>query len=362
MSVEIVHRRRGDPDVDPDAVLAHPFQFHVADRLALEGALEQRLRLRLAFGRHENEGSAERLLRGIAEHPLGAAVPDHHAPLAAGADDGDRRRVDHGGERVLGFSHLVGGGASLFLAAFERLCHPIEVFGERSDLVAGVDRAAMAQFPGCENRCVPAELPQRANDTAGQHPGDGEGRQQRAGDEQRGPSQAPHDGREGDVGRQADRHEPWRRVSGCGAGDALDAIRPNHDFADVLGGEVPHDLLGLADVARDPVRPINVARDHDSLLVDDRDHAPGRQLLDPQRVLEMLQDGAGHQDGAQSAGPILDRARDADDQLLALAAADDVADDQALTCQYLSKIFAIIDRRPYRLVRPGPDIGAVGRK
>ena len=133
------------------------------------------------------------------------------------------------------------------------------------------------------------------------------------------------------------------------------------DFADVLGGEVPHDLLGLADVARDPVRPVDAARNHDSFWLTIVTTLPGGSSLT--RSASWKAPGWCRPPGRRAIGrPILDRTRDADDQLLALAAADDVADDQALTCQYLSKIFAIIDRRPYRLVRPGPDIGAVGRK
>ena len=120
-AVGVVHRRRGEPDVDPGAVLAQPLELHVADRLAVEGALEQRLRLRLALGRHENERAAEHLLGGVAEHPLGAAVPEHDAPLAAGADDRDRRCVDHGRERILGSLHLVGGGAGLVLRVVRAL-------------------------------------------------------------------------------------------------------------------------------------------------------------------------------------------------------------------------------------------------
>ena len=80
---------------------------------------------------------------------------------------------------------------------------------------------------------------------------------------------------------------------------------------------MPHDLLGLMSRAiqfgPSTLRAITIP-----FWLTIVTTLPGGSSL-TRSVLEMLQDGAGHQDGAQSAGPILDRTRDADDQLLALA-------------------------------------------
>ena len=88
-----------------------------------------------------------------------------------------------------------------------------------------------------------------------------EGEQQRDEREQQAPAQAPTHGGEGDVGRQADRDQPRHLLGGRRAGDALDAVRPAHDFADFAGGEVPGDVGAAAEIAADPVRAVDALRD-----------------------------------------------------------------------------------------------------
>ena len=296
-AVEIVHRSGGDPDVDQRAVLAQAPQLHVSNGLAFEGAVEQSLRYRLLATRYDLGSLAEHLLGRIAEYLLGPSAPEHEIPAGFRADDRHRRCVDHGRQRVLGLAQFVGSAAGFILASLERDRHVIEIVRERSNLVVGANRAAVAELAGRERGGVLAELPQRPDDAARKHPGDGEGRDQRADDEQRAPAEPRYDGGEGNVLRQSDRHQPRDGVRDRGAGDAFDAIRPGDNLAHPLGRDVACDFLRLADVAADPIRAIGGPRNDDPVLTDHLDDASGRQVLHPEGVLKMIQVRAGHQDG-----------------------------------------------------------------
>ena len=124
-----------------------------------------------------------------------------------------------------------------------------------ADLVLRADRGPMAELAGRERRRILLQLPQRAYDASRQHPGDDEGRHQRAGGEQRAPGEPRSERRKGDVGRQPDRNEPGRVVRRRGAGDALDVVRPDGDLVRLLRGDVPGD--GCSNLLRS--RPIQLA-------------------------------------------------------------------------------------------------------
>jgi hypothetical protein len=125
------------------------------------------------------------------------------------------------------------------------------------------------------------------------------------------------------------------------AGDALDAVRPGHDLADLLRRDVARDALRSAEVAADPVRAVDALRNDDAFLVDDAHDAAGGEPLDPERVLEVREPGADGQNSAHAAVVILDRSRDRDDPFAKRAGEDHVADRRTLAGQRLQEVFAI---------------------
>ena len=169
---------------------------------------------------------ADGFLGGVAEDAFGGAVPQEDAPVRIGADDRHRRGVDHRRQRVLGLLQVVGGAAGVFLALLERGGHLIERRREHADLAIGLDVRAVAEVAGGKRGRILAELPQRTDDPARQHPGDAERQQERHQREGQTHAQPPHHGGKRDVGRQADRDHPRHLLGPCGAGDAFDVVRP----------------------------------------------------------------------------------------------------------------------------------------
>ena len=340
-AVGIVHGRGGGAHVDHLAVLAQPLEVQVAHDLAAQRALHQPDHLRAGWRRHLPRELADGFLGGVAEDALGGPVPQEDAAVRIGADDRDRRGVDHRRQRLLGLLQVVGGAGGVFLALLERGRHLVERRREQPDLAIGLDARAVAEVAGGQRGRILAELPQRADDPARQHPGDAEGQQERHQSEGQANTQTPHHGGERDVGRQADRDQPRHLLGAGGAGDAFDIVRPADHFADVAGGEVPGDGGGIAEIAADPVRAIDAVRDHDQVLVDDADHAAGRELRGGQGVLETLKPRADGKHGAQPAVGVDDRTRDRDDPFVAGARSNEFADRMVVSCENLLEVVAI---------------------
>ena len=118
---------------------------------------------------------AEHLRLGVAVHVLGGAIPHEQPAIEVRADDRDRRRVDDGVERILGALQIVDALDPCCAAALHRRSHPVERLAEAAEFARPFDRGAVAELSGGEDRGVPLELPQRTDDAARQHPGDGRG-------------------------------------------------------------------------------------------------------------------------------------------------------------------------------------------
>src|SRR5207244_11348499 len=98
----LVPDRRGrQRDVDRLAVLADADGLVTFDRLAVSQAPEELRHLVAPVGRREEgDRPADRLRRGVAVHPLGAAVPARDRGVARLAEGLRLRRRDTGGPRT----------------------------------------------------------------------------------------------------------------------------------------------------------------------------------------------------------------------------------------------------------------------
>ena len=153
--------------------------------------------------------------------------------------------------------------------------------------------SAEASLPSCRNGRTMRP---------GQHPGDGEGRDQRADDEQRAPAEPRGDRREGDILGQPDRYQPWNDVRSRRAGDALDAVRPDRTISLIsLPARCRMTHCRFAEVAADPIRTVDAADNDDALLVDDAHDAACGKPSHPECVLEILELGSDRDDRPQSA-------------------------------------------------------------
>ncbi len=241
--------------------------------------------------------------------------------------------------------------------ALEGRSHAVEVVRERADLVAAAHCAAVTEIAGRERGRILSKLPQRPHDAARQHPGDRKGSDQRAEREQRAPAKARGDGGEGHVPRQSHGYEPGCDMRGRGAGDALYAIRPDREFADIACREMVRDSRKAAEIPTDPIGTVDAAGDHGPMLVHDRHHAAGRQVLDPERFREALELGPDRKDALHPTGLIANRARDGDDPSVEDPRAQRFAD-RELAVQRLPEIVAVTREHAPR-GRRGSDIAAV---
>ena len=62
---------------------------------------------------------------------------------------------------------------------------------------------------------------------------------------------------------------------------------------------MPCDLLGILEVATDPIRAIHTLSNYDCVLIDDTDNASGGKSLDSERILEMFEQRGNGKDGPQ---------------------------------------------------------------
>src|ERR1051325_5455552 len=143
-------------------------------------------------------------------------------------------------------------------------------------------------------------------------------------------------------------------------GNAFDAARPDHDFADFLCRDVAKYARRFAEIAADPFRSVDVAGDDPGLFADDADDAAGRQPLGPQRVLEEFELSPDRDDGADSARAIFHPAGDGNDPVSGHTRAEDLTDRGALALDDLPEEFTIFDVAPH-VVRRRSDTAAVER-
>jgi hypothetical protein len=184
---------------------------------------------------------------------------------------------------------------------------------------------------------------------------------ERAYDEGNAPGRAGRHRREGRVGRLPNIDQPPSAMKPGKRGNALDAVGgPGRNLAALLYGKVLFSAPPVADITPDPVACVHAAGNDDPFLVDDRDDAARGQSLHSKRLLETFEPGSRCQDGNESTGAILERARDADDPASALISTPHVTDRELPAGQDLREERAVcgIDVSRSRC----PDIGSIEGK
>ena len=100
--VAVIERRAGHPQLERGVLGRLLVKLDVGQHLAFEQAAHHVAELGAGDLDQRREGPADDVGRRQPEDPLGIPVPDDHAARRIEAEDGDRRRLDHGIERLVG--------------------------------------------------------------------------------------------------------------------------------------------------------------------------------------------------------------------------------------------------------------------
>jgi hypothetical protein len=146
-----------------------------------------------------------------------------------------------------------------------------------------------------------------------------------------------------DLGRETDAHEPRRTMGRRIAGEAGHLVAPGRNFAGLLFLQVPDERWDIRKIASDYAGIFREGGDHDALVVDDPHQTARGQITDPDRVLELGDQGADEEDGSNFSGGVPDRPRDREHPFLVPSILHWIPDRDRLSGKGLLEIIPVAD-------------------